>query len=164
MNTEALYFASGGAGNWVVQIDGLGSLISYMGLLDEGADKSLIDALKDAGTPALSRARAYANTLSDDGTYAGSLRIVFRKANYEVGLQSTDQAARVKEFARIGAKTLTSKGTPLANARLAKKSGVGVPRKVPMTPRAMVPAVNAAFNDVWRNVNDTLDKLLRKEA
>lgn len=160
MRTEAIYRASGGVGNWVVQVDGLDSLLRYLKQTDADAEKELKAALRAAATPALSKARAYAQTLADDGTYARSLKTVIRSNGYTVALQSNDPASRVKEFARPGAKTLTSKGTPLANARLMKRSGVGVPRKVHTTPRAMVPAVNAVFETTWRNVDAALDRIL----
>lgn len=162
MNTEAVYFKSGTAGNWAIHVEGLDSLLRFLDSTDADAAEALRDELRAAGAPALAKARAYANTLADDGTYASSMRTVLRKTGYYLALQSDDKAARVKEFARLGAKTLTSKGTPLANARLAKRSGVGVPRRVHATPRAMVPAVNAAFERTWQGVNAALDSILRR--
>lgn len=160
MNTEAVYFKSGNAGNWAIHVEGLDSLLRFLDATDEDAAKALRDQLQAAASPALARARAYANTLADDGTYASSLKTVLRKTGYYLALRSNDKAARVKEFAREGARTLTSRGTPLANARLAKRSGVGVPRRVHATPRAMVPAVNAAFESTWQGVNTALDRIL----
>ena len=159
MRTEAVYFRSGEFGNFAVHIDGLSTLLRYLETADPKLEQGIKDALRAAAQPVLSKARANASGLSDDGTYSSSLSIASRKGGSQWVLKSDDPTAPVKEFARIGAKTITSKGTKRADARLAKHSGVGVPRRA-HAPRAMVPAVNDSADEVKDAIDSELARIL----
>lgn len=130
------YFDVEARGN-LVQIKGFKDLMASLKRADVELAAGLGAALTAAAEPMRADAERRARSIADDGTYASSIGLVMRKLG--VSLVSTDPAAPVKEFARRGARTLTSKGTPLAQARLARKSGVGVPAGAP--PRAMYAAV-----------------------
>ena len=144
-------------GSYTVQIKGLSSLLKWLKDSDPKMRKGMRDGLRDAARPVLAKARANARAIADDGTMAGSLTITSRQGGAQWLLASSDEAAPVKEFARIGAVTISSKGTPRANARLREHSGVGVPRRANQ-PRVMIPAVN----DSAESVRDTIDEALEK--
>lgn len=159
MKTETVYFKSGEFGNFAVHIDGLSSLMRHLKESDPKLRKATAEGLKEAAQPVLTKARANASRIADDGTYRQSLAITTRRNGANIVLKSTDPAAPVKEFARLGAKTITSKGTPLANARLRKRSGVGVPRRA-YAPRVMVPAVNDSTDEVMLRIQRRLARVL----
>lgn len=151
---------SGGNFNYVVSIDGLDTLMRFLKDSDPQMRKALQKGLKEAAQPVLSKARANAQRIADDGTFAGSLSIR-AYANGSIRLRSDDEAAPVKEFARRGARTISSKGTPRANARLRMHSGVGVPTRANQ-PRVMVPAVNDSVDAVKERIDAKLEQVLRR--
>lgn len=159
MNTETVYFQYEDFGNLVVQIDGLSTFMRYLKHAESKLGDSIMEGLEKAASPVLSTARANASSIADAGTFADSLSIVKRKAKAQILLQSKDPAARVKEFARFGATTITSKGTKLADTRLAMKSGVGVPRRA-NPPRVMIPAVDDNHELVKSRIDQELARLL----
>lgn len=133
---------SGPYGNFVVQMEGLDVLMRAFAQSDKAAQQGIKSGLERAGRPVLSQARANARRIADDGTFAAKMSIRFRANASRMVLYNNDPAAGVKEFAKRGARTITSKGTPRADARLRMRSGVGVPRRAG-APRAMIPAVNS---------------------
>ncbi len=160
MDTSVIYRQSGNFGNFSIRIKGLDYLLRYLKETDPKLNKALRKGLKAASTnPVLSDAKRRASSIADDGTFAGSLSVASRRAGASYVLKSTDPAAGVKEFAHIGAVTISSKGTPRANARLAKHSRVGVPRRA-YAPRAMVPAVNENINQIKAQIDQTLAQVL----
>lgn len=159
MNTETIAFKYGDFCNLSVHIEGLRSLLRFLDHADEQLAAALRDGLRQSAQPVLSRARARAQAIQDDGTFAASLSIASRKKGSQWVLKSRDPQAGVKEFARHGAITRTSKGTPLANARLRARSGVGVPLRA-NAPRAMVPAVNESAPEVASSVERALAAVL----
>lgn len=158
---EQVFFASGSFGNYSVQIKGLKSLLDWLKTADPKLEKAMKKSVRESSAPVLQKARANASSLADDGTYAGSLSIGTKSAKgaFQVLLKSSDEAAGVKEFAGRGARTVTSKGTPLADARLRKHSGVGVPRRA-NAPRAMVPAVNDSADEVQTRMEAAIKAIL----
>ena len=162
MRAETIAFSGGGNLNYSLHIDGLPELMRFL----KGSDLSMREALRrgmrTASKPVLTRARANARKIADDGTYAESLSIRTYVSG-RVTLHATDVAAPVKEFAKPGAVTRTSKGTPLADARLRKRSGVGVPKRA-NAPRVMIPAVNDSIEDVKSGIEAELEKVLGRVA
>lgn len=160
MNTETFITGSGDYYVSHINIEGLDDLLKWFAKVNPELEKAVKDGLKEAAQPILTAARANASAIRDDGTFAASMRLTATKRG-QVRLRSSDEAAGVKEFAKRGAVTLTSKGTPLASARLAKKSGVGVPSGQP--PRAMYKAINANIETVEERMAETLDRILRSD-
>lgn len=160
MKTDVVVFRSGGNFNYSVSIDGLDTLMRFLKDSDPQMRKALQKGLKDAAQPVLAKARANARRIADDGTFAGSLSIRAYGSG-SIRLRSDDEAAGVKEFARMGARTISSKGTPRANARLRMHSGVGVPKRADQ-PRAMVPAVNDSLDAVKERIDAKLEQVLRR--
>lgn len=159
MNSETVYFQSGEFGNFAIQIDGLDRLMKFLKESEPLIQQAMKDGLKEAVQPVLKSAKSKAQTIADDGTFAASLTVASRKNGANWVLKSTDPTAGVKEFARLGAKTITSKGTKLADARLAKRSGVGVPMRA-YAPRAMVPAVNENTDLVKERIDAAIARVL----
>lgn len=160
MNSELVVFRSGGNFNYAVHIEGLDSLMRFLKDADPQMRKALQAGLKEAADPVLTRARANAQRIADDGTYANSLSIRAR-ANGGVVLRSNDVAAGVKEFARRGA-TYTPKPTDKRrNARKMKSFPVGVPKRANQ-PRVMVPAVNDSIEEVKTRIDAKLEEVLRR--
>lgn len=141
-----------------IHVDGLDDLIKYFKETDPRIESAIMDGLLEASEPVLTAARANARAIADDGTYAGSMLLKANKRG-RVSIRSTDPAAGVKEFAHQGAVTISSKGTPRANARKRLKSGVGVPAGNP--PRAMYKAINENADEVARRIELRLDQILR---
>ncbi len=158
MNVTVSTSQSGSYYTQRVEVQNIDTLLRWFSKVDPELEAAVKDGLKEAAEPVLTAARAHARAIASDGTFANSLSLRVYKRGV-VKLKSTDVAAGVKEFAKRGAKTRTSKGTPLANARLAKKSGVGVPAGDP--PRAMCKAINENINAVANNIEDRLDRVLR---
>ena len=158
---EQVYFASGSFGNYSVQIKGLKSILSWLKTADPKLEKAMKKSLKESGTPVLQKARANASSVS--GGFASSLSLGTKsgKDTFQVLLKSSDPIAGVREFAGPGARTITSKGTPLADARLRKHSGVGVPFRA-NAPRAMVPAVNDSADEVQKRMEAAIEAVLRE--
>ena len=144
----------------VIHIDGLEETIRYLDRVNPELERETKDGLKEAAEPVLTAARANARAIALTGRYANSMSLAVYKLG-QVRIKSTDPAAGVKEFAKLGAVTLTSKGTPLANARLRKKSGVGVPRRA-NPPRAMYKAINDKADEVARRMDDQLERVLNR--
>lgn len=142
-----------------IHVEGLDELIEWFGETNADIETEILDGMLEAAQPILTAARANARAIADDGTFAGSL---FLKANKrgKVSLRSSDVAAGVKEFAKHGAVTRSSKGTPLANKRKLLRSGIGVPAGEP--PRAMYKAINEKANEVANNIDAKLDEILRR--
>ena len=162
MKTEAVYFKSGGFGNFSIRVDGLDRLMRFLKASDPELQKALKRGLKEAvENPVLLDAVRRAGAIADDGTYAGSIAVSSRANGSKIVLKSDDPAAPVKEFARIGAKTRSTKGTRRANARYRERSGVGVPRRA-HAPRAMVPAVNDNVDAVMSRIDRELAKVLER--
>lgn len=160
MNTDVVVFRSGGNFNYSVSIEGLDSLMRFLKTADPELRKAIQQGLKEAAQPVLTRARANAQRIADDGTYANSLSIRSR-ANGNVVLRSNDEAAGVKEFARRGA---TYKPKPTDKRRNARKMAsfpVGVPRRANQ-PRVMVPAVNDSVDEVKSRIDAKLEQVLRR--
>lgn len=159
MKTEILALRPGGGNfSYVVSMPGFDYLMRFLKDADPKMRKALQAGLKDAAQPVLTKARANARKIADDGTFAASMSIR-AYSNGSIRLRSNDAAAGVKEFANIGAKTVSSKGTQLADARLRKGSGVGVPRRA-NPPRAMVPAVNDSVEEVKSRIDARLEQVL----
>lgn len=160
---EQVFFASGSFGNYSVHIKGLKSLLDYLKTADPKLEKAMKKSLKESGAPVLQKARANASSIADGGAYSSSLSLGTKsgKGTFQVLLKSSDEVAGVKEFARKGARTVTSKGTPLADARLRKRSGVGVPLRA-NAPRAMVPAVNDSADEVQARMEAALETVLKE--
>lgn len=136
---QTIVFSGGGNVSFAVHVEGLRDIIKVLDKGDAESTKEVYGAIGRAGSRVVASARANAQSIADDGTFASGMKIKKRVNGFV--LSNTTEAAAVKEFASRGARTISSKGTPLANARLKKKSGVGVPRRA-NKPRAMVPAVN----------------------
>lgn len=152
-----------GYGDYVhlsVHVDGLDACLRYFEKVNPELEKVVKDELKEAAQPVLTAARANAQGIAATGHFASSMSLRVYKRG-QVRLRSNDPAAGVIEFAKIGAKTLTSKGTPLANKRLALQSGVGVPRRA-NPPRAMYKAINEHIDAVARDIDDRLERVLNR--
>lgn len=143
----------------VVHVDGLEELMRGLKESDPKLKRAAQRGIRAAMSPILASARSNASSIADDGTFAGSISIGSRRNGAAWVIRSTDPAAGVKEFARIGAKTVSSSGTPLAESRLRKGSGVGVPRRA-HAPRAIVPAVNDNAQRVLESVDSELASVL----
>lgn len=160
MKTGVVVFKSGGNFNYSVSIDGLDSLMRFLKDSDPQMRKALQKGLKDAAQPVLARARANAQRIADDGTYANSLSIRSRESGGIV-LRSNDVAAGVKEFARRGATYRPKPSDKRRNARKMRSFPVGVPKRANQ-PRAMVPAVNDSVEEVKARINAKLEEVLRR--
>lgn len=160
MNTDVVVFKSGGNFNYSVSIDGLDSLMRFLKDSDPQMRKALQKGLKDAAQPVLTRARANAQRIADDGTYAGSLSIRSR-SNGNVVLRSNDEAAGVKEFAHRGATYKPKSSDKRRNARKMRSFPVGVPKRANQ-PRVMVPAVNDSIDEVKTRIDAQLEMVLRR--
>ena len=158
MKTDVVVFKSGGNFNYSVSIEGLNSLMRFLANSDPQLRKALQQGLKEAANPVLTRARANARKIADDGTYAGSLSIRSR-ANGNIVLRSNDQAAGVKEFAHRGATYKPKSTDKRRNARRMASFPVGVPRRANQ-PRVMVPAVNDSVDEVKRRIDAKLEEVL----
>lgn len=141
-----------------VHIAGLDETMRWLKNADPKMRKALQQGMKDAAQPVLVAARANARGIADDGTFEGSLSIR-AYASGSLRLASTDPAVKVKEFARLGAKTRSSKGTPLADARLRKQSGVGVPRRG-NPPRVMYKALDENIDGVATRIEQRIADVL----
>ena len=160
MNTDVVVFKSGGNFNYSVSIDGLDTLMRFLKDSDPQMRKALQKGLKDAAQPVLTRARANAQRIADDGTYANSLSIRSR-SNGNVVLRSNDEAAGVKEFAHRGATYKPKSTDKRRNARKMRSFPVGVPKRANQ-PRVMVPAVNDSIDEVKTRIDAQLEMVLRR--
>lgn len=160
MNTDVVVFKSGANFNYSVSIDGLDSLMRFLKDSDPQLRKALQKGLKDAAQPVLTRARANAQRIADDGTYANSLSIRSR-SNGNVLLRSNDEAAGVKEFAHRGATYKPKSSDKRRNARKMRSFPVGVPKRANQ-PRVMVPAVNDSIEEVKTRIDAQLEMVLRR--
>lgn len=149
---------SGGNFNYVVRIEGIDTLMRFLKESDPQLRKALQQGLKDAAQPVLTKARANAQRIADDGTFASSLSIR-AYANGGIRLRSNDEAAGVKEFAHRGA-TYKPKATDRRqNARRMRSFPVGVPKRA-NAPRVMVPAVNDSVDEVKTRIEMRLEQVL----
>ena len=158
MNTDVIVLRSGGNFTFRVSMDGLDALMRFLKDSDPHMRKALQDGLKDAAQPVLARARANAQRIADDGTYAGSLSIR-AYANATVVLRSGDVAAGVKEFAHEGARYRPKPTDRRRNARRMRSFPVGVPHRA-NPPRVMVPAVNDSVEEVKSRIDAKLEEVL----
>lgn len=140
-----------------VQIEGLKETLENLRIANAHGAQIVEKAIQDSGDAVLTSAQAKASGFASSGAFRSSLST--KKTKGGIFLRSNDPAAGVIEFAHHGARTRSSKGTKLANARLAKKSGVGVPRRATQ-PRAMVPAVNENVLRVQNAVATALERAL----
>lgn len=148
-------------GSFYIDVKGLKDLVDWAKKADPEFKKAMNKGLKAAAQPVLQRAKSKATAIQDDGTYKNSLTISQRKNGSQYLLRSTDPAAPVKEYARPGAKTRTSKGTKLADSRLRMRSGVGVPHRA-NAPRVMVPAVNESADEVMARMENAIADVLKE--
>lgn len=160
MKTDVVVFKSGGNFNYSVSIDGLDTLMRFLKDSDPKMRKALQKGLKEAAQPVLQKARANAQKIADDGTYAGSLSIR-SGVNGNVWLRSNDEAAGVKEFAHRGATYKPKSTDKRRNARKMRSFPVGVPHRANQ-PRVMVPAVNDSIEEVKTRIDAKLEEVLRR--
>lgn len=139
------------------EVHGLDEILRNFRMVNQNGERIVTSAIADSGNIVLASAMAKASSFSSSGKFRSTLSI--KKVKNGIALSSNDKAAGVIEFANSGARTRTSKGTKLANARLAKGSGVGVPRRAP-NPRSMVPAVSESTLRVQNKVADALERAL----
>ncbi len=150
-------FISEKNGLFQVQIEGLKETIENLRTVNAKGANIVEKAIQDSGSSVLSTARSKASVIALTGAFGSSLSI--KKTKSGIFLRSNDEAAGVIEFAKHGAKTRTSKGTPRADARLRKHSGVGVPRRA-SNPRVLVPAVNENVLRIQDAVATALERAL----
>lgn len=151
-------------GKTTIKIEGLEVLIRGLKLANPKLLKALKKSLKEACQPVLRRARANAQAIADDGTYAESIALATRKAGLQYHLKSTDPAAGVKEYAKPGAVTLRSRtNSELSRTRLRKHSGVGVPHRA-NAPRAMQPAIESEADEIVEAIDAAIEKTLQEVA
>lgn len=158
MKSELIYSKSGEFGSFAVHIEGLSSLMRFLGKSDPEMRKAIQQGLKEAASPILRKARANAQKIADDGTYASSLSIK-SYATGTVKLASNDVAAGVKEFARRGATYAPKPSDKRINARKMKSFPVGVPRRA-NPPRVMIPAVDDSIGEVKTRIEENLERVL----
>ena len=139
------------------EVHGLDEIVRNFRLVNQEGDRIVTSAIADSGNIVLASAMAKASSFSASGAFRSTLSI--KKVRNGITLSSNDKAAGVIEFANLGARTRTSKGTKIADARLAKGSGVGVPRGA-SNPRSMVPSVNENTLRVQNKVADALERAL----
>ena len=149
-------YAAGNGSLMSVEVDGLNEIIRNLRAANSDGEKIVTDAIRESGSLVLATAQSKASAFSASGAFRSTLSI--KNVGQGIKLSSNDAAAGVIEFAKFGAKTRTSKGTPLANARLAKRSGVGVPRG--SNPRSMVPAVNETTLKIQNKVAAAIERAL----
>lgn len=161
-------------GKTTIKIEGLGVLIRGLKLANPKLLKALKKSLKEACRPVLRKARANAQAIADDGTYAESIALSSRKAGLQYVLKSTDPAAGVKEFAKPGATRLVGQSARSSTQRARKRAGqslapglravrVGVPRRA-NAPRVMVPAVNDSADEVIAAIDDAIEAVMQEVA
>lgn len=151
-------------GKTTIKIEGLEVLIRGLKLTNPKLLKALKKSLKEACRPVLRKARANAQAIADDGTYAESIALSSRKAGLKYVLKSTDPAAGVKEYAKLGAVTLRSRtNSELSRTRLRKHSGVGVPHRA-NAPRAMQPAIESEADEIVEAIDAAIEKTLQEVA
>lgn len=158
MDSEIIVLRSGGNFNYMVHMPGLSTLMRFLKDADPQMRKALQQGLKDAAQPVLTRARANARKIADDGTYANSLSIRSGSTG-SVVLRSNDVAAGVKEFAHRGATYVPQPTDKRRNARKMRSFPVGVPRRA-NHPRVMVPAVNDSITEVRDRIDARLEEVL----
>lgn len=159
MKSTSIHSTNGGYIGETIHVEGLAETLKFLRRVDPELEKAIFNALKDSANPVLSRAKSNASKIADDGTFRDSLSIAAKRAGIKIQLKSNDPAAGVKEYARRGAVTIKSKGTALANARLAKKSGVGVPAGNP--PRVMIPAVEESIEEVKARIDAAIERIFK---
>lgn len=144
-----------------IYIDGLEELIIFLKSADPKLKRGVQKSLKEAMTPVLTKARANASAIADDGTYSSSLGIASRKGGMSYVLKSTDPAAGVKEFARRGATYRPKPSDKRQNARKMRSYPVGVPRRA-NAPRVMVRAVEDSTEEILDRVDSALAQVLEE--
>lgn len=142
-----------------INVHGLDDLLRFLKKSDPELRKAIRAGLKDAAQPILTRARANAMKIADDGTYADSLSISITQTG-AVKLRSTDVAAPVKEFAKPGATYVPKPTDKRINARKMSTFPVGVPKRA-NKPRVMIPAIEDSTKEVVDRINARLEQVLR---
>ena len=155
--------STGGNPSMTVSVEGLDSLLRFLKDSDPLMRKALQNGLKEAAQPVLTRARANAMKIADDGTYAGSLSIRMRSSGSMVLKSSGDEAAGVKEFAHRGARYRPKSSDKRRNARRMRSFPVGVPHRANQ-PRVMVPAVEDSAEEVKNRIDAKLEEMLRRAS
>lgn len=154
---------AGANGSLTVDIEGLDVLMRFLKESDPLMRKAVQKGLKEAAQPVLTRARANAMKIADDGTYAGSLSIRARANGALVLKSSGDEAAGVKEYARAGARYRPKSTDKRRNARKMRSFPVGVPHRA-NPPRAMIPAVEDSAEEVKNRIDAKLEETLRRAS
>lgn len=142
-------------------IDGLEELITFLKSADPKLKRGVQKSLKEAMSPVLTKARANASAIADDGTYSSSLSVSSRKGGMSYVLKSTDPAAGVKEFARHGATYRPKSTDKRRNARKMRSFPVGVPRRA-NAPRVMVRAVEDSTDEILDRIDSALEQVLEE--
>lgn len=144
----------------VITVDGLAGLIHYLKDANPKLKRELSRKMRVLLKPVETRARANAQRVADDGTFASSIKLGSRANGEQWVLRATDPQAAVKEFAHRRARTRSSRGTPLAEARLRLRSGVGRAARQ-RTSRTRAGGARRGGQD-HRGVNDVIDEVLGK--
>lgn len=163
LNTTQILAGAGSSANYVINVEGLDALLKFFKAFDPKAQKALQAGLKEAAQPVLTKARANAMAIADDGTFAASMSIRNYASAARTVLKSNDEAAGVKEFANPGAKYSTSSTDKRKNARRMGWFPVGVPHRA-NPPRAMIPAVDDSSELVQSRIVEQLDRVLGEVA
>ncbi len=142
-------------------IDGLEELITFLKSADPKLKRGVQKSLKEAMSPVLTKARANASAIADDGTYSSSLSVASRRGGMSYVLKSTDPAAGVKEFARRGATYRPKSTDKRRNARKMRSFPVGVPRRA-NAPRVMVRAVEDSTDEILNRIDSALEQVLEE--
>lgn len=158
MNTDLITFESGGYYSCRIQVEGLNTLMRFLKQADPLLRKAIQRGLEEASQPILTKARANARAIADDGTFASSLTIVAGTTG-KVSLRSTDEAAGVKEFAKRGARYKPKPTDKRRNARKMTSFPVGVPKRA-NPPRVMIPAVDGSIEEVKDRIDAKLEEVL----
>lgn len=156
---EVKSLANEGGLSYFVNIENIDSTMAFLRKSDKKMYKALRKGLRKSAQPLLQSARANATAIMDDGTMRDSLRISIR-ANGTVLLRSTDEAAKVKEFANRGARYTPKKTDKRRNARTMNSFPVGVPRGNP--PRVMIKAINDNQEQFISSIQQTLEDTLKE--
>ena len=154
---------AGKNGSLTVDVEGLDVLMRFLKDSDPLMRKAVQDGLKEAAQPVLTRARANAMKIADDGTYAGSLSIRARANGSLVLRSSGDEAAGVKEYARKGARYRPKSTDKRRNARKMRSFPVGVPHRA-NPPCVMIPAVEDSAEEVKNRIDAKLEETLRRAS
>lgn len=144
-----------------VNVGGLSSLMKTLKESDLEMHQAMQRGLAESARPLLAKARANAERIADDGTYASSMSIVVRQSG-GIALRTTDPAAGVKEFARPGAVYKPKSTDKRRNARKMNSFPVGVPKRANQ-PRALYPAIDSEYQALASRIAQKIDEVLKGE-